>query len=85
MFGFPELIIFIEPPKQKIFLNNCLLNRNEQNTSQRLYTWNSSLAGNIILLGIILLCLAVFMLKQLYDYGPIILFMVACASGCVIR
>ena len=44
--------------KQKMLLNNCLLGRNEQDTSHKLYMWHGSLAGNLILVSIILLCLA---------------------------
>ena len=32
---------------------------------------HGSLAGNLILLSIVLLCLASFVLKQLYEVGPI--------------
>ena len=44
--------------KQKTFLNNCLLSRNEQDTNHNLHMWNGCLAGNLILLSIILLCLS---------------------------
>ncbi len=49
---------FIELLKQKIMLNNFLLSRNEQDTSHKLYTGHGSLAGNLILVSKILLCLA---------------------------
>ena len=40
--------------------HNFLLSRNEQDTSHRLYIRNDSLAGNLILVRLILLCLATF-------------------------
>ena len=48
---------FIELLKQKILLSNWLLNRNKQDTSHKLYLWHDSLAGNLILISSILLCL----------------------------
>ena len=44
---------FIEPPKQKILLNNFLLSRNEQDASHKLYMWHGSLAGIPALVSII--------------------------------
>ena len=41
-------------------LNNVLLSRREQDASHRLYMWHVILAGNLILVSIILLCLATF-------------------------
>ena len=46
---------FIELLKQEILLNNYLLSRNEQDTSYKLYMWHDSLAGNLILVSVILL------------------------------
>ncbi len=46
----------LELLKQKILLNIFLLSRNDQGTSHKLYTWHGSLAGNPILVSIILLC-----------------------------
>ena len=43
---------------QQVLLNNCLLSRNEQDTSHKLYMLHGSLACNLILVSIILFSLA---------------------------
>ncbi len=45
---------------EKKLLNNFRLSRNEQDTSQKLYTWHGSLGGNLILVSIIFWEVATF-------------------------
>ena len=49
---------FIELLTQKSMHINCLLSRNEQDTSHKLYLWHDILASNLILVSIIFMCLA---------------------------
>ena len=42
--------------KQKIMLKDFLLSKNEQDTSHKWYIFHGSLADNLILVSIILLC-----------------------------
>ena len=51
---------FIELLKQRIVLNMFLLSKNKQDTSHKLYMGFGSLAGNLIPVSIILMCLATF-------------------------
>ena len=51
---------FIELLKQKLVLVTLLLSRKEHDTSHKLYMYHGSLTGNLILVSINLLCLAVF-------------------------
>ena len=46
--------------KQTMLLNKFMLSRNAQDTSHKLNIWNGSLAGNLIMLSIIMQCLAAF-------------------------
>ena len=54
--NFIELLLKAETIAQYFF---CF-SKNEQDTSHNLHMWQGSLAGNLILLSIILLCLATF-------------------------
>ena len=59
-----HISFFIELLKQIITLNNFLLS-NIKGYQSRLYMWPGCLAGNPILVSIVLLYLAIFVLKQL--------------------
>ena len=51
---------YIDLLKQTILLDNRLLNRNKQGTSHKLYMRHSIVAGYLVLVSIIWLCLATF-------------------------
>ena len=61
---------FIELLMQRTQLKNSLISKNEQDTSHKLYLWHGSLAGNLILVSVNVLCLATYFLKQPYEIGP---------------
>ena len=56
---------------QRMFVSNCLLSRNEQETIHKMYMQHGSLAVHLILVSITLLCLVTLVLEQLHKFGPI--------------
>ena len=56
-------------PKQKILLETFLLSKEIRRKTVTVM-WHDSLAGNLNLVSMILLCLATFHAKKLYEFWP---------------